>query len=209
MQDWNHNSAYFPLVRRAARRVQQRRGPDGLDVLDVGCGDGQLARSLAGPHRRVLGLDPSAAMVELARERHAGVAGLEFRQGAFLEQGFAPASFDLVSFVASLHHMDEQAALAHAAELLRPGGRLVVVGLAANRSPGDWILSALRLPLVRFNNLRPDYATAPGMPIAQADLSWHEVRALARRALPGVRYRRRLYYRYSLEWAAAHSAGTV
>lgn len=203
MEDWNHNSAYFPLVRRAA--------PDGCrDVLDVGCGDGRLARSLCGPGRRVLGLDPSAEMVALARTRGAGVAGLEFRQGAFLDQPFMPGSFDLVSFVASLHHMDQRAGLTRAAELLRPGGRLVVVGLAATRSPTEWIVSGLCLPFVRLNNLRPNYAMAPGMPVREADLSWREVRALARRVLPGVRYRHRLYYRYSLVWTKpAPSGGSV
>jgi SAM-dependent methyltransferase len=193
MEDWNHNSAYFPLVRRAAPRQCR-------DVLDVGCGDGRLACSLAGPGRRVLGLDPSAAMIGLARARAAGVPGLEFRRGAFLEQPFAPGSFDLVSFVASLHHMDQEAALVRASELLRPGGRLVVVGLAATRTAGEWIRSGLCLPLVRFNNLRPDYAVAPGMPVADAELSWGEVRALGRRVLPGARFRQRLYYRYSLVW---------
>ncbi|WP_211244512.1 class I SAM-dependent methyltransferase [Actinospica robiniae] len=199
MEDWNHNSAYFPLVLRST--------PSGCrDVLDVGCGDGRLARSLAGPGRQVLGLDPSADMIGLARARGAGVPGLKFRQGAFLSQPFTPESFDLVSFVASLHHMDQRAGLLRAAELLRPGGRLVVVGLAATRSPMEWIVSGLCLPVVRLNNLRPSYAMAPGMPVKSADLSWREVRSLARRVLPGVRYRHRLYYRYSLVWTKPASA---
>lgn len=199
MEEWNHNSAYFPFVLRSV--------PHGCrDVLDVGCGDGRLARSLAGPDRQVLGLDPSADMIALARDRGAGVAGLEFRRGAFLDQPFPPASFDLVSFVASLHHMDQEAALVRAAELLRPGGRLVVVGLAATRSPAEWILSGLCLPVVRINNLRPNYAMAPGMPVKEAELTWREVRALARRVLPGARYRHRLYYRYSLLWTKPERA---
>lgn len=193
MEQWNHNSAYFPLVRRAAPR-------DCRDVLDVGCGDGRLARSLAAPGRRVLGLDPSAEMVRLARSHAEGVTGLELRRGGFLEQEFPPGSFDLVSFVASLHHMDQEAALVRARDLLRPGGRLVVIGLAATRSRMEYVVSGLCLPLVRFNNMRPDYAMAPGLPVADPDLSWREVRDLARRVLPGARYRHRLYYRYSLVW---------
>lgn len=202
-EDWNHNSAYFPLVLRAAPRRCR-------NVLDVGCGDGRLARLLATPGRQVLGLDPSADMIASARGRGAAVEGLEFRQGAFLDQAFAPETFDLVSFVASLHHMDQQAGLARAAELLRPGGRLVVIGLAATRSPAEWIVSGLCLPFVRVNNLRPNYAMAPGMPVKQADLSWREVRELAGQALPGVRYRHRLYYRYSLVWTKpAAATGSV
>jgi SAM-dependent methyltransferase len=193
VEDWNHNVAYYRLVRSAV--------PDGCrDALDVGCGDGRLARSLAAPGRSVLGLDPSAAMVGLAREAGAGVSGLEYSRGLFLDHDFAPASFDFVSFVASLHHMDQEAALTRASGLLRPGGRLVVIGLAATRTPGELVLSGLCLPFVRFNDLRPDFATAPAMPVLEPDLSWREVRALARRVLPGARYRHRLYYRYSVVW---------
>lgn len=41
-----------------------------------------------------------------------------------------PASFDFIASVASLHHMDVAAALVRMRSLLRPGGRLVVIGLA-------------------------------------------------------------------------------
>ena len=40
----------------------------------------------------------------------------------------------------------------------------------------------------------------PGAPIMEPDMSWSQVRAVAARLLPGVRYRRHLLWRYSLTW---------
>ena len=191
---WNHNVAYHGVVRRSVP-------PGSRDLLDVGCGRGRLARdlALAKPGRRVLGLDPSAAMIDAARAAHAGVPGLEFAEDDFLAAGIPPASYDFVCFVASLHHMDQARALAKAAEILRPGGRLVVIGLARNASLPELLVSGVCAPVVWFNDLRPDFGHG-GVPIIEPLLGWHETAKLARAALPHAHFRRRLYFRYSLRW---------
>jgi 2-polyprenyl-3-methyl-5-hydroxy-6-metoxy-1,4-benzoquinol methylase len=96
---WNHNTAYHPwLVDIAA----QHRG----DVLDVGCGDGLLAQRLAPVSRSVTGIDPDAAALGRATERLASQKHVTVTQADF--QAYQPGSrrFDLITFVASLHHMD-------------------------------------------------------------------------------------------------------
>jgi SAM-dependent methyltransferase len=171
------------------------------DLLDVGCGDGLLACSLAGPGRRVLGIDPHAGSIERARARGRGVPGLAFEQAGLLDRVPAPESLDFVSFVASLHHMDQDAALVAAREALRPGGRLVVVGLSRNATRRELLVSGACAPLVWFADQRPDRSEPAGMPVREPDLGWAETRALAREVLPGARWRRHLYYRYVLRWA--------
>lgn len=191
---WNHNIAYHRWIRRAVPRGAR-------DLLDVGCGDGRLARALCGPGRRVLGLERDAGMLAQARKLGAGIAGLEFSGEDFAACEPAPASFDFVCFVASLHHMDQAAALGRARTLLRPGGRLVVVGLAGASDRREEVVSALIAPFAWFGSLRPEHVGTPeGMPVLDPESGWGETRALARRELPGVRYRRRLYFRYSLRW---------
>ncbi|BBX69271.1 hypothetical protein MPSYJ_27320 [Mycolicibacterium psychrotolerans] len=102
---WNHNTAYHPwLVSLAARH----RG----DVLDVGCGDGLLAQRLAPVSRSVVGIDPDAAAVHRARTR---LAAME--NSSVVEAGFADypsARFDLITFVASLHHLELRPSLLRA-----------------------------------------------------------------------------------------------
>lgn len=56
-------------------------------VVDLGCGSGLLARELANADYRVLGIDISAAMIELARRR---VPEAEFRVGPLFEAGIPP-----------------------------------------------------------------------------------------------------------------------
>lgn len=195
---WNHNVAYHRYVRRSVQH-------GAVDLLDVGCGRGRLARGLAAPGRRVLGLDTSALMIDDARAAHAGVAGLEFERDDFLTREIPPASYDFVSFVASLHHMDQVRALTKAAEILRPGGRLVVIGLARAVTRPEAVVSAACVPIAWFNDLRPEYTEEPELPVSEPELGWHETAKVTRGALPGARFRRRLYFRYSLRWTKPRS----
>ena len=103
-------------------------GPvDGLDVLDLGCGDGLYGRQLlAAGAGSYLGIDGSANMVRAAESSLAGTAG-RVRQGD-LAHGLqaAPASFDLAISRLAFHYLADVGPLLrgiHAA--LRPGGRLV------------------------------------------------------------------------------------
>jgi SAM-dependent methyltransferase len=190
---WNHNAAYHRFIRREV--------PHGAgDLLDVGCGQGRLVRELAGPGRRVLGIDPDEAAVERARAVSGQTPGIAFETAGFLDRELPAESFDFVCFLASLHHLDQAAALAKAREVLRSGGRLVVVGLAVDKRPAETLVSGALLPFAWFCGLRPEHVEPAGMRTLAPTLSWGEIRELARRTLPGARYRRRLYFRYSLVW---------
>jgi SAM-dependent methyltransferase len=138
-------------------------------------------------------------MIALARARAIGPARLNFIEADFLTHDFGPDGFDFVCANTSLHHMDFTAALTTMARLLRPGGRLAVVGLAADKSVGDLLAGAAGVPAEWF--YRAIYRRGEsGAPIMDPEMSWREVRAEAARLLPGVRYRRLLLWRYSLLW---------
>jgi len=90
-------------------------------------------------------------------------------------------------------------ALTAMARALRPGGGLAVVGLAADRSFGDYLASASGIPLnLLYRALYREGNS--GAPIKNPEMTWAEVRTAARGLLPGVRYRRHLLWRYSLLW---------
>jgi SAM-dependent methyltransferase len=190
---WNHNVHYQPLIIAAA---PPRCGA----ALDVGCGDGLLAARLAAHCGHVTGIDPDQRMIALARNRCAA-AGLDvtFLQEDFLACPLGDASVDFACANTALHHMDFAAALTKMARILRPGGRLAVVGLADDRSPADWVVSAAGIPVNGYYKLTRGEGSS-GAPVLAPGMSWAQVRATARRLLPGVRYRRHLLWRYSLRW---------
>ena len=75
------------------------------DVLDVGCGEGSLARRFAAAGARAVGVDPQAIAVERAREATPAGEAAQFFEGGAQALPFAAASFDCVVFPNSLHHV--------------------------------------------------------------------------------------------------------
>ena len=104
-------------------------------VLEVGCGDGSLARELAGAGYDVLAIDPVAPDGELFRR-------------VTLEELDDPGPFDTVVASFSLHHVHELgAALDRIASLLPPGGMVVVDEFAWERldePTSEWYYGQLR-----------------------------------------------------------------
>lgn len=193
---WNHNTAYHPWLVDIASR---HRG----DVLDVGCGEGLLAARLAEVSRSVVGIDADATSVRRAsrRLRAVGNASAELRRFEDIEQ--AEGSFDLITFVASLHHLSLRDALWKARQMLCPAGQLAVVGLSANKSVADWLWAGLCLPAVRTGSRLHRETRNIGVPVADPRESLAEIRQAAEDVLPGARIRRGLYYRYRLLWRNA------
>ena len=110
-------------------------------VLDVGTGEGQLARlaSRAGPVDLVVGVDPTVAQVTEARRRAGGPAYARATAGAL---PFPDGRFDAAIACLVFEHVDQaDAALAEVARVLRPGGRfLFFLNHPLLQTPGSgWI----------------------------------------------------------------------
>jgi len=189
---WNHNLHYHPVILRAI--------PDGCEwVLDVGCGEGTLTRELRRLVPRVTGIDLDQSSLDLARA-HPGGADIDYVHGDFLTAAFMPASFDLVTSVAALHHMDARTALERMRDLVRPGGVVAVVGLARGRHPADLPLDLTATVVNRLRRVTSGYWEQPSPTVWPPPETFDGMRALATRLLPGVRYRRHLLWRFSLVW---------
>ena len=85
--------------------------------------------------------------------------------------------------VAALHHMPLVAALEQMHAKLKPGGRLVIVGLSANKTAWDWIVSGVQvLPIRLLSKLRGE-SGYPGMTVARPSESLAEIRHISRTVL--------------------------
>jgi SAM-dependent methyltransferase len=124
-------------VRAADPRLRKIRSDflSGIDfprdarVLEVGCGSGPVCRDLARVPgvKQVVGLDPSPAFLEKARELADGTPNLRFDEGDACSLHYGDGEFDVVVFHTCLTHvLDPARALAEALRVLRPGGQLAI-----------------------------------------------------------------------------------
>ncbi len=117
-------------ARYDAPLLDAARITSGTRVLDVGCGTGSLTRAAArhaapGP---VVGVDLSAAMVDVARTRAAGLANATFVHADAQVHPFPTAGFDVVvSRTGASFFGDAPAAFANLARATAPGGRLALL----------------------------------------------------------------------------------
>jgi SAM-dependent methyltransferase len=155
--DYDENPGRMRLARSVLRRhaaagdvhepVARRFVAEGLArVLDVGCGEGELARYL--PDGAWVGLDNSQTMLD--RAPAGGVLG----EATALP--FADESFDAVAILYVLYHLSEpRRALAEAQRVMRPGGLIAVAAPSRHDSP-ELAHTLPKAPLTFDAELAPD-----------------------------------------------------
>lgn len=199
---WDHNRHYHAFL---LRHLPPERGI----ALEIGCGTGDFARSLAQHFERVIAIDLSAEMVRRARESSGSIETIEFRQDDVRTCDLPSAAFDCIAAIATLHHLPLDDTLKKLAAALRPGGVLLVLDLYEPRTLADWTWSAcgyavnLLVGAWKLGRLRQ----APHVRRAWAEHARHdvyptlaEIRSTGARLLPGAVVRRQLFWRYSLIW---------
>ncbi|HEX6102645.1 MAG TPA: metalloregulator ArsR/SmtB family transcription factor [Alphaproteobacteria bacterium] len=103
------------------------------DLLDIGTGNGHVLQLLGEEVEAAIGIDRSRDMLIVARANihRAGLKHCQVRQADMMHLPFAAATADAVTFHMVLHYAEDPAgAIAEAARVLRPGGRLIVVDFA-------------------------------------------------------------------------------
>jgi len=115
--DPEYTAQILPLVAHHLRGARR--------VLDVGCGEGQVARHVAGPGVEVVGIDPTMSQISAARDRAGGPLYARARAEALPCRS---AAFDAVLLCLALEHVDEfEAAIDEVARTLEPGGRFLLL----------------------------------------------------------------------------------
>jgi len=140
-------------------------------VLDVGCGTGSTSRLIArvATAGTVLGVDLSARMIEVARERAArdGIGNVVFEQADAQIHPFAAEAVDVVvSRTGTMFFGDPAAAYANLARALVPGGRLAML-VWQPPSDNEWIV-AIATALAARRDLPAPPLEAPG-PFSMSD----------------------------------------
>ena len=109
--------------------VAQAELADGLRVLEIGCGTGNVTVRVKRdePGADVVGADPDPLALARAQRKARGLTGIRFERAYAQELPFADGEFDRVLSSMMLHHLDDDVKAGAAAEIhrvLRPGGTL-------------------------------------------------------------------------------------
>ncbi|MEE8511189.1 MAG: bifunctional 2-polyprenyl-6-hydroxyphenol methylase/3-demethylubiquinol 3-O-methyltransferase UbiG [Acidiferrobacterales bacterium] len=142
---WDPESEFQPLHAINPLRLEwiDARTPlKGKTMLDVGCGGGILAESMAARGARVTGIDMGEAPLSVAR-LHLKESGhsVEYLRSTAEQLALEkPESFDVVTCMELLEHVPDPSAVVGAcAQLVKPGG--AVFFSTINRNPKSWLLA--------------------------------------------------------------------
>jgi ubiquinone/menaquinone biosynthesis C-methylase UbiE len=118
-------------------------------VLEIGCGSGQLTRSLLARGLHVTALEPGRNLMALARQNLEGAGAVEFMNARFEDASCPREHFRAVFSASALHWVDPEVSWRKIADVLAPGGTLALVqyfGIEEQRSRQDQqaMLAAIR-----------------------------------------------------------------
>jgi SAM-dependent methyltransferase len=136
-EDYDRHRPTYPdvLVDRACEGI----GP-GAAVLEIGCGTGQLTRSLLARGLRVTAVEPGQQLLARARDRCNGVGDVQFVNARLEDASLPSAQYSAVFSASAIHWIDPDVSWRTAADVLMDGGTLALVsyfGLDDPRSADD------------------------------------------------------------------------
>lgn len=195
---WDHNAHYHRWILRQL--------PERFDsALDIGAGSGDLARLLATRANQVKGIDSDPVIISRAQRLTSPATSATFTVADALT-GIPAGPYDVITCVATIHHLPFTEALTVFRRCLAPGGTLVIVGLSRAQTAGDYVLGTLASPLNAATGWLKNKGRRAPRPVSMtaltrpAEMSFSDIVREAHDALPGARLRRRLFWRYTLVW---------
>jgi SAM-dependent methyltransferase len=136
-EDYDRHRPTYPdvLVDRACEGIGR-----GAAVLEIGCGTGQLTRSLLARGLRVTAVEPGRQLIARARERCDGAGDVRFVNARLEDASLGCAQYSAVLSASAIHWVDPDVSWRKAADALVDGGSLALVsyfGLDDPRSADD------------------------------------------------------------------------
>ena len=192
---WNHNTHFHNyLLSQFPEKVNRS--------LDIGCGLGLFTRKLAERSEAVDAIDIDSTIIKEALNYNTEL-NICYIHADFLEANLPEDSYDIIVSIASLHHMDLEAALEKMKTLLRSSGKLLILGLYREMNIIDYMYSLISVPLnliyLKWHRELIEIQTTAA-PILPAQWSLKQIETVANALIPGFSLQRHLFWRYSMIW---------
>ena len=201
-QGWNHNSHYHHfLLKQLTSKCKT--------ILDIGCGTGEFSRLLAKRASRVIAIDLSPNMIEVAKEKSQQYPNIDFQVADVLQWDFPREEFDAIFSIATVHHLPVEKLLPNLKATLKPGGKLVILDLLEHESlrdilsdfiavPVNWLFQAIKN---RDIQLSPEAAEAMREHLLTDEyLTLSQAKEIYTTLLKKSKVRKHLFWRYSVVW---------
>jgi 2-polyprenyl-3-methyl-5-hydroxy-6-metoxy-1,4-benzoquinol methylase len=201
-EGWSHNSHYHTyLLKQIPENCK--------DALEIGCGTGSFSRLLAQKADRVLALDLSPEMIQLAKQRSAEYPNIDYRIADVMDWDFPKESFDCIASIATLHHLPFASVVKRMKSGLKINGILMILDLYQPESIRDLLINLGAVPVHLILKLKNTGRLRDPKEIREAwaehgkhdtYLRVSQVRRLCEDLLPEAIINQHLLWRYSIVW---------
>ncbi|WP_256871842.1 trans-aconitate 2-methyltransferase [Nostoc sp. TCL26-01] len=201
-EGWDHNNHYhYFLLKQLPKKTK--------NILDIGCGTGEFSRLLAKSADRVVAIDLSPNMIEIARQRSQKYTNIDFQVADILQWELPVEQFDAIVSIATVHHLPLENLLPSIKAALNPGGKLVILDLLEYENIQDSLSDVVAVPLNWLLQMLKNrhIKSTPEMAAAMQEhlhtdkyLTLSQVKQIYPNFLGKVKMRKHLFWRYSVIW---------
>ena len=209
-QRWDHNNHYHSFL-------LSQLPIKGKTALEIGCGTGEFSRLLAQRFERVVAIDLSPKMIEVAQQHSQDFDNIDFQVADILQWQFPKEKLDAIASIATFHHLPLENLLPSLKSALKPEGKLVILDLIEYTYPKDiaidiisvafnWMFQILKN---RNSKLTKDEIQAwREHSLTDKYLTLTEATKAYQKFLKKTTIRKHLFWRYSIVWQKSLSTLT-
>ena len=204
---WNHNNHYHDFLLKQLPFYCE-------SVLEIGCGTGEFSRLLAERSGRVVAIDLSPKMIEIAKDQSGHLTNINFQVADISKWKFPVEQFDAIASITTFHHLQLESLLPRLKAALKPGGKLVALDLVEHELVQDILSDVIAVPLHWIFNIVINGRIRPKREAIEAwrehgktdqYLTLSQAQKIYTSLLMGAAVRRHLFWRYSVVWEKSYN----
>ena len=200
--EWDHNNYYHQFLLEQIPNHSQT-------ILDIGCGTGKFSLLLANYTDKVIAIDLSPNSIQIAKHRSRQFNNIDYQVADISQWRFPVERFDVITSIATVHHLSLEKLLPQLQAALKPGGVLIILDLLKYQGIKDSLSDCIAVPLnwwflkTKNRHIKPNPEAAEAMRqhlLTDEYLTLSQVKEIYLSLLTTAKVRKHLFWRYSVVW---------